>query len=169
MCFWSAVRHRDLIKKFSSVSRAIILCALLAGGILLTPSGPALAQCDDVCLPNEVVVDEGPTWCRCRDRQKFQQCISDADAAVKTDRRNCAYIVQGVFGTYGESIGDTSQECVRRYLAEGLRPDQVFLRCIFNPLPVGVLDHAKTKMNECLGRVAQNRRMREANCRKEED
>ena len=150
------------------ISATTILPILIVSGLFVAP-GPARAQCDDVCLPGEVVVEEGSTWCRCRDKEKFNQCIAQADAAIGTDRRNCAYIVQGVFATYGASIGDTSQECVHRYTAEGLRPDQIFLRCIFNPLPVGVLDQAKAKMNECLGRVAQNRRMREANCRKAED
>jgi len=149
-------------------ARAAILLIIFGMVFVVVPT-PAFAQCDDVCLPNEIVVDEGPTWCRCRDKQKFNRCIADADAAIKTDRRNCAYIVQGVFATYGAGLGDSSRECVQRYTAEGLSPEQIFLRCIFNPLPVGVLDQAKSKMNECLGRVAQNRRMREANCRKAED
>ena len=138
---------------------------------------PALGSCAGVCLPSEVVVEETATACRCRDRVQYARCIGKAGAQYRTDRGNCAFAVQGIFADAGQALNEPARVCVRRSLENGLSICETIERCTFPYLPpIAAADYATllmtravNKFNECFERVLQNQRLREANCKKEED
>jgi hypothetical protein len=103
----------ESIRICSGLYRLLCLVISLSSGLLAFSSTPIYAQCGDVCLPNEVVVDEGPTWCRCRDKHKYALCVNNAGRALKNQiQRQCGQIFVDCFHKHDLAITAATGDCV---------------------------------------------------------
>jgi hypothetical protein len=134
--------------------RPLLIIVLAATEFLVLSSARPFAQCVTVCKPNEIVVDEDENTCYCKDRTVFARCIGNAGEQSRSDRRNCAYIVQGVFASAAQGLEDSALDCVVRSLGGGLTVRGTLSSCgLASRYPVRVLEHAVDQTNNCLERV----------------
>jgi hypothetical protein len=132
-------------------------------GVLAYASNGVKAQCPS----GEILVGEDQNNYYCKTQREFSECIKNAGLQSRTDRKNCAYQVQGVFADAGDALSTSALQCMLGSLGNGLTPQGTLSSCgLASFYPAHVLQDAVDKMNGCFERILISQKQREAICRR---